>query len=148
MNDQNQNQNQKPAFRPDWTTDRTFSDKETGVTVQVRRSNHRNPSFELVLEFAVRDRMVRGFRPVATRDLGVVKTARIADVVARLWDEAEEYVQGMKQYQEDMRLEEEIERAKPKQGQQRIGLKELSKRDAAARQAREDAADTKSEPSP
>lgn len=131
---------QKPPFRPDWVTDRTFQDAATGTTIVVRRSSHRSPSFELVLEFAVRDRQVRGFRPVATTKLGVVTTARIADVVARLWDEAEDYVAGMKQYQEDMRIEEEVERARPKQGQQKPGLKELSKRDAAARQAREAAA--------
>jgi len=77
----------------------------------------------------------RGYRPACTTHLGKVTAERLADVIAALWRDAEDYVVGMRQYQEDLRIEQDIERGKPNHKAAPPGLKKLGKMDAQGKKA-------------
>ncbi len=128
----NQNQNSK-SFVPTYVLDKEFTDESTGVTVYVKRSSHHTPEYRIGLGFLVgeagKEKPVREVQ-VRPRDIlvnGKAKIAGIAEIVARLFGEAEEYVGGMIQYGQDMRQDEEMARDQKRFKPAPPGLKKIGK---------------------
>lgn len=125
--------NSKPAFKPTYVLDKEFTDEITGVTVYVKRSSHHIPEYRIGTGFLIgekgQEQPVREIqvRPKEVVQNGKAKLTSIADIVARLFSEAEEYVEGMIQYGADMRHDEEMERNTAKFKPAPPGLKKIGK---------------------
>ena len=109
------------------TLDKEFIHEASGATVWVKKSSHPVPQYEMGLGFLVNEEPRRGHRPVSTARLGKVTMPRLADEIRKLWAEAEDYINGMNQYAEDLRQDAEIERSKPNFKAPPPGLKKIGK---------------------
>lgn len=125
--------NSKSTFTPTWVVDKEFTDESTGTTVYVKRSSHRIPEYRIGTGFLIGEKgQEKPVREVQIRPRDVVvngkaKLPSIAGRIANLFTEAEEYVEGMIQYGQDMRHDEEMERDQKKFKPAPPGLKKIGK---------------------
>ena len=121
--------NNKPA--PVTVLDKEFIDKDTGVTVYVKRTKtDKGMEYDIGVGFLINDEPHRTFRPM---HLGVGKVSLqkgVGEIISNLWEQAEQYLLRTYQAQEDRRIEKEIERGKPNHKAPPPGLKKLGKMDA------------------
>lgn len=134
--------NSTHEFKAEWKIDKTF--KDGPVIILVSKSNHRSPRYGIEVCFQGQGghgnahSSVRSYRPNPDRSNGKVSFYATADIVARLYAEAEGYVADMYQVAEDEWIEKQISRANQNdRGKEaRPGLKTLAKQDKAKREAK------------
>ena len=126
----------KNIFIPQWTEDKWFT--SGSVIVIVKRSNHWRPRYSYEIVFTARDKPSRYCFVRSTGDgtgkIGIEANSTSLGLAAQ---EAEGYIRDRYQWYEDEQIERKADKERAALNRDRPvtkpGLKELSKRDKAAR---------------
>lgn len=150
MNDQNKNSRQTDNKRAplEWLVCKDVFDKDSGLVVRISRADGFRPRFSLQIGKLLVDRSNPKAEPRFVRFLsiftraehGVVAVEKFHVILAKLLEEAHQFIHVASQQREDEIIEtkqthekRQLDRDKPKQ---KPGLKEIAKRDKRAAEQR------------